>query len=372
MWGRVYANAVPAVTPQTRDPFLTSGKWYRHLNYGVHIRKAAGWEKHVNDLKNWLEDKAKWIASVVGLVAITLTALPFDAFGLFSEEITQVRASNVLLIALLTTTFVTLIVREAGIDKKLEQSEQAEHEQTRILRDALDRQSASFREQMERVNSALQEQKAAIGAVRESGPLIEALDATLSNLPDKNAAKLTSHMVPYIMQHVRTIITKKQFTIKGGVFFQEFYRDTFRRLNGPCDIIATALADYESHWDDPELDTLFKTFTSKPDCSLKRIFILESDDVFKAKNVQNLMAAQSKSGVEVYWITRRELTEPLQLLIADKQHTLSWLLGVTQKNAIETVEASWDTGIAGDRYRYAERLLAKAKPFAQKPNTAQD
>jgi len=312
--------------------------------------------------QDWLKRALKWTPPALTLLAAILLALPFNWIEvLFSDEPSRIRAALTGILIISAAIYAYLGARESDVERKLDSADKALVDEARALRDKVSDETKSVREDLAR-------QRDAILALSDKADLIAKLKAQIENLPDPNARKLTSTVGPHIVTLIKQILTKDFFVIKGGVLFQEFYRATFKQLNGPCDIIATALADYKYHWGRADLNDLFREFTRKPGCSLTRIFILKDRALLDTKDAQEIMRGQAEAGVNVFWILREDLTEPMQLVVADKQHTFSWELSITDDNSIETVRASWDPDTADDLHRYGERLLHDAKPFA--PNAA--
>ncbi|MEZ5994472.1 MAG: hypothetical protein R3C25_01825 [Hyphomonadaceae bacterium] len=193
-----------------------------------------------------------------------------------------------------------------------------------------------------------------IAALRNNTDLIAQTRAQLDLLPPR-ARALSSFAGSYMLSRIDDILNRQFFDVRGGFFFQDFYRKVFEELQPPCDLIATADATPTYFWRGRDLNELFRGFIARGG-TLTRIFFIDSLEQLQNPATLDIMRGQHAADVRVYWVLRSDLPD-VRYMIADKQMTFGWQLYTNSAGEIESVNVSWNTQTAEERYNYLYRVL---------------
>ena len=198
--------------------------------------------------------------------------------------------------------------------------------------------------------------------IHSNEALVGEIRVRLRRLPP-SGRRLTQYVGGYIVDRIETMLTSEYFEIQNGQVFQNFYRETFKALRPPCDIVATANPTRQYMWSAQDLNELFSNFIKRGG-SLTRVFFLKDESELASEELQAIMQGQAAAGVRVGWILISKLDQP-RLMIADKQKTLSWELwthfGTGQ---IDKLNASWNVQTCDERWRYLQLVTSNATWYA--------
>lgn len=158
-----------------------------------------------------------------------------------------------------------------------------------------------------------------------------------------------------MLTRIDGILNRESFEIQGGFFFQDFYREVFRSLRAPCDLIATADATRNYFWRGRDLNDMFREFIERGG-SLTRIFFLNSLDQLQDNATLDIMRGQHLAGVKVYYVVRTELREA-RFMLADRQKSFGWILHTAASGEIDRVQVSWNAQTADECSKYLLSVL---------------
>lgn len=330
--------------------------------------------------KEYAKTAGQLLPAAIAAIITLIAAAPFDTLSLLDFKTPDDRISFAVAaaIAIGASSYVYLFFQDRELDVTRAALKEAK-ESIRALELALTNANARTEQALERASSRAERSSsairastdglsAAIGKLVNNRTAITEARVALSALT--GSAKVMTNLIgPYFLSRLDTMLNDQHFRVKGGFLFQEFYRDAFKHLNGPCHLIASARATNKYMWGPKDLNPLFHEFTQRPDCSLARVFIIEDDFDIHGEEAQDIMQGQKDAGVHVHWITESRIAqvkESVQLCLADMEGTFSWTLETTPDGVIEQVEASWNEDEARDRYRYLKTLVRHATEFKGK------
>lgn len=176
------------------------------------------------------------------------------------------------------------------------------------------------------------------------------------DLMPKDALAISNWIGKHHIKHVENILKHKKFEVLGGYLFRNFYIETFSSIRSPCDMIASALPSREYFWKHKEVINSFKKFIGESENSLKRVFILDSENDLEKEEVIEIFNEQHLVNVEVYYIFKKQRPD-WKLMLADSRHKISWEIRVTDKGDIESTHVNWNQQTVHERYEFLNGLL---------------
>lgn len=206
--------------------------------------------------------------------------------------------------------------------------------------------------------------RASIATLRDANGVTDQVRAQLEVLP-KWGRILSRYAGDYMLARIDSILAKEHFEIRGGFFFQDFYREVFNALP-PCTLIATADAMPEYMWKSRDLNALFEDFIKRRGGKLDRIFFLRAPEHLHDASVREIMLGQHNAGVNVHWVVRSALPEALYM-IAEEGGAFGWQLRINARGEIEHVDVSWNPQVARERHRYLSSVLNHPATQAFRP-----
>ncbi len=204
------------------------------------------------------------------------------------------------------------------------------------------------------LEARLDAMRANIATLRDARQLTDQVRAQLEVLPPWGRV-LSRYAGDYMLARIDSILRKEHFEIRGGFFFQDFYREVFRTLPA-CKLIATADATPDYMWKSRDLNALFHDFVAVRGGELDRIFFLRDPAQVHDAAVREIMLGQHSAGVRVHWVVRSALPDALYMIAADGDG-FGWQLRTNARGEIEHVDVSWNGQLAAERYGYLSSVL---------------